>query len=564
MSGVSFNDFHRRIKHSQPREKNLDGRNAENRAVASFAGPSSKRRLKDAFTNRTVMRGTRVNWDAERLRNGKLQKLEAIGGEPVVLTTPRSTLDATYFSTERFLEETGATPHKIQISVDNPLISSATSCGISIDLRGFIISEAMAKIDYDPESDPEGENLAELIDFCQKLELTPFWEETRTDVDNSEYDRRGTILVVSNRLNSTIHNMNWQIAVTERPENKPRLPFLGSDEIEVDAMEFEGGNKEILESLGLDGMLDGQHATNWMSLESHENLYVNRYDEFISSVEGIGKVQDLPFVNVNDQPLELPDRGDGGVVVLSMNQTDSYTQYTPEILTFLMMGMNVLVYDNAKKGLSKGSNSESEMQNALIAAGNFLRIEKGYHSKEILFKGQCSGALPTAAVAPIFKRAHFWIDQAPLNFSDVATEAIVNKFNLSEEMPRRKKVGKAAMKKLAGAAFKATRRLMPQFSVIEDLELNRGFQLYTIGVPNSGVGGDKLVPDAHKVEMATYMNHREKGHYLPMPGAEHVRDWWFYGEAYYPIQQLLNGEGMTLDLFSGAPKGQMQTEGMLV
>ena len=83
---------------------------------------------------------------------------------------------------------------------------------------------------------------------------------------------------------------------------------------------------------------------------------------YLAGVADKNKLICNPLFRYEVTSIEQPTAKEAGTVVLSMNQTNSFTQYTHEILTFLLEGMNVLGYDNAGKGLSTGSNSQEGLQ----------------------------------------------------------------------------------------------------------------------------------------------------------------------------------------------------------
>jgi hypothetical protein len=71
------------------------------------------------------------------------------------------------------------------------------------------------------------------------------------------------------------------------------------------------------------------------------------------------------------------------------------------------------------------------------------------------------------------------------------------------------------------------RGLLPAFDVPANLRLNKGAQLFTIGIPDKdGFGGDALVPAEHRDAIVAAINDSEQGTYVPMLGAEHITDVW--------------------------------------
>ena len=90
-------------------------------------------------------------------------------------------------------------------------------------------------------------------------------------------------------------------------------------------------------------------------------------------------------------------------------------------------------------------------------------------------------------------------------------------------------------------ARKIAKVALPTFHVSRNLQLNRGFQLYTIGTPaEDGQGGDRLVPECQRDEIVDALSTAgSRGLYIPMPGGEHITDWCQYPEAITGVESFL-------------------------
>ena len=127
----------------------------------------------------------------------------------------------------------------------------------------------------------------------------------------------------------------------------------------------------------------------------------------------------LDCFEISEMPVVPSDLSNAGVVLMTMNQTSSYFQYSHEILSFLLSGVNVCAYDNFGKGLSHGMNSESGLYLSLNAAYRYLIDSRGFSDHQILLKGQCAGGPLSSVLAARHPNVHVWIDQAPVGYAEM-------------------------------------------------------------------------------------------------------------------------------------------------
>ena len=205
------------------------------------------------------------------------------------------------------------------------------------------------------------------------------------------------------------------ITIENRAHEQSVSSFFETNSLKSRAIVFDG-NIEGIKQLFSEGDEDVRglkiEQSSWKMAEYNGKVYLldNAAAEGILLQAEMKGVKSCPFFRVEETPVSLNHDGDqGGAVVLSMNQTNSFSSYSHEILTFLFNGVNVLAYDNAGKGISHGKNSERGMTEAVRSAGDFLISEKDFEESQILFKGQCAGGLPTSEAGRIFPTSHVWV-----------------------------------------------------------------------------------------------------------------------------------------------------------
>ncbi|MBA2729024.1 MAG: hypothetical protein H0U49_12740 [Parachlamydiaceae bacterium] len=529
--------------------------------------------IEDSINRQTLMSGSSIKWDKERLIAGKLSKFHAIGGSAVLLETPsHSKISSFYFSVENFytkIEEMGGQTAGLEFHLDHPFFNIAEPTEISLNTPdGNIVNSLYtARIPYTPSMEAYFNNSTDFLDLCHKMRLTPLWEDTLEPVTPNRgwnwHSRQQNMIIIPNYCYKKLEDF--------RKDNSNNIQIKDSDKFEGSTSVFSGkglkgnvivfdGNADIhkIKTLFLDLKIN---KTPMEMVEMNGKIFiVDKTDQQLSSLLDFTderKLMNSSIFNYETQSLPKPDFTSSGAVVLSMNQNNSYTQYSHEILTFLLKGVNVLAYDNAGKGLSTGDNSQSGLKEAVEICGDFLKQKKGFAEDKILFKGQCAGGLPSSEAAKTFPQSHIWIDQSPRNFSGVAADiyagVIKDKLEENKDDFFKQKffsILNDASKIINPVVTVASKLILPKFDVIDNLSLNKGSQIYTIGVPDTkGQGGDKLVPDQHKEEIHKYMSTNQKAHYLPMPGATHVTDWWLSPTTHTVAQNVLAELGLSKEIF---------------
>jgi hypothetical protein len=307
---------------------------------------------------------------------------------------------------------------------------------------------------------------------------------------------------------------------------------IASDENFMDLMEYVGDASElrIKENRYARGIIFDQTAPRgnaWGHFgishspqpEKNKLVYQGKPMWCNSQPHSIFRTPELQDETSPIQMTEKPinhDRFNDHVVVLSTNaQANVFSEISSaEILHFLSLGFNVMIYDHAGKGLSTGLNTEERMSQDAEAVGHFLTNEKGYPQEKMMFKGQCSGALPLSHAAQKFPRSAVWIDQAPQNYQDPIDQQMGKRLKLESTSP------KLSLYKTLVAQF------LPRFNVTENLKSTQAKQIYTIGTPDAkGMGGDQVVPQKHVDAFHTHMD-AAGGVVIPLIGSRHVGKWW--------------------------------------
>jgi len=499
----------------------------------------------------TVMSGTQRTWTPARLLDGKFKLFREIGGEGVMLNTRTGDqIFGMYFSVASFFEslrEMSGVPKVVDFHFDHPFLK--TTQNITLENQQTHHEYAAARVTYSPEMEDLFRNPQEFRDFCNQLGLELVWEDT-LEPPVSMYSwgpfssRQRNIVVVKQADLARMKDTGLsEVAIHNRPQNRPVHQVFSNTPMRSRAIVFDGENQEAVKKLfqgdGVENRGLKGDRSSWgeiVQFDGKSYMLENRESAMVLDILSYQNVRKTSFMRVEERPIEnLNLEGQGGAVVLSMNQTDSFAAFSHEILTFLFSGVNVMAYDNAGKGLSKGKNSQGGMTQAARSAGDFVTEQKGFPQERVMFKGQCAGGLPTSDVGREFPHSHIWIDQSPQTFYCVAGNAFAAKGDeIHRSTANSQSYTGRAMHYLSGyastfapvASYTAS-WVLPSYDVVSNLRENQGRHIFTIGVPNElGRGGDQLVPESHREAIREQVQSEPNGLYLPMPGARHVTDWW--------------------------------------
>lgn len=251
-----------------------------------------------------------------------------------------------------------------------------------------------------------------------------------------------------------------------------------------------------------------------------------------------------------------------GTVLLSMNQTEVYEQYTSEFLTFALAGVNVMAYNNGGKGLSKGGSDINSINDQIETAYQYLKNIKQVPDNKILAKGQCFGGAPTAWLGRQHPNINIMMDQSPANFYDVAAKIMKDKIAPKENDDsisasiRRGIIRALGLNYIIDGIAKA---IMAGYDSPKNLSYNRGHKLIHHNIPNEfGGGGDKLVPDVHIEKLKEAADKAEPKYSPPSrkrkdmsynPGGIHVSHWFSNPTSYTSVMNFIHEAGLASNMF---------------
>jgi hypothetical protein len=521
--------------------------------------------------NRSIMRGASQAWDPKRLLDGKFKQYRAIGGEGVMLNTKSGDrIFGFYLSLPNFynkVRQMGGRPEVVDVHLDHPFFKNAE--GVKLKDQSLNREYSAARIPYSSDMEELFRNPQEFLEFCRRTNMEVVWEDTLQPFQPASWyqwsSRKQNILLVHKSDMARIRQGQLEnITAEDNAEELSNFTFFENRSCKSRAIVFDGNLEEVqtLFSQG-DGTFRGLkiEQSSWNMIEFNGKVYMLENLDAVdvlsrADMRGVGS---SPLFRVEETPIETDGlENQGGVVVLSMNQTNSFSSYSHEVLTFLFNGVNVLVYDNAGKGISRGKNSEYSMTEALRSAGDFLVKTKGFTEPQIIFKGQCAGGLPTSEAGKMFPRSHVWVDQAPRTFSGTAENMFLVK---SEDFSKRQSTslfgrvisGAASLLPIFSPVVRGVTSIaFPSYDVVENLQQNQGKHIYTIGVPDpKGHGGDQLVPKSHVDAIrAQILSEGDRGLFIGMPGATHVTDWWIDPSVLQRVKGALEETHISVDPYA--------------
>lgn len=524
------------------------------------------------INNRSVITGASKSWDPKRILDGKIEKFKQIGAEGVRLfTSTGDRIFGCHFSLENFhnkIQKMGGRFCVLDLHLDHPFLK------VSEDV--IVINErtnqeyAASRVPYSRELENSFRNPQEFLDFCQRMGLQVVWEDTLSPFEPTSWyqwsSRQQNVLVFSR---GEIGRLRYGGAIEPRVEVRPEGGGCGLSDLRPcrsRAIVFEGNRDQVKQLFAGDGDQDRGlkiEGSAWKMLEYNGKTYLVKTPEAerLLSLAADRNIGTSPLFRMNETGVNPAEgRENSGVVVLSMNQSNSFASYSHEILTFLFNGVNVFAYDNAGKGLSRGKNSEAGMTATLRGVGEFLRDTKGFRQEQVMYKGQCAGGPPSSHAGVLFPDSHVWVDQAPRNYAETAANmASVKSEDLRERAERQEDSYLARgvqfiasyLPSLSPGVQAVSSCFVPSYDVINDLQQNRGMHIYTIGVPDEGgFGGDQLVSVAHVEAIRHHLGGDKRGLFLPMPGATHVTDWWRDSNTLQRVKGALDETHLRADAYA--------------
>ena len=513
------------------------------------------------------MRGASHPWDRERLIAGKLKKYQEIGGKPLTLTTKTgdkiSAFDFTVKDFHQKMSEMGGTLSSLELHIDHPFFERAKP--VIISKPGIRTPVHGIRIPYDASLESEFKHPKDFLAFCNKMNYTLYWEGSKQPFTPTSWyhfnSMKQNLILVPNCDNRSINNMTpaSSITIDDAVSFDDHFSFFNEKPLTSKAIVFEENLDDVERLFTANGGLKIE-LSSWNMIRHKGKLYILESPELTSTL-GLAetrRVDTLSSFRLKASPIRKPKLdAERSTVVLSMNQSNSFASYSHEVLTFLLSGVNVLTYDNAGKGLSKGKNSQQGMTEAIRSTGDYLTEKHGLRQDQIIFKGQCAGGLPSSVAGKIFPRSHIWIDQAPKTFAGAAKDMAAAKgAEMVEKARTRKQRALGHMVKKSGPLVSGlAKAMLPSYNVSKNLKKGKGVQIFTIGVPDSrGRGGDKMVPVRERDSIAKTVERIPHGYYLPMESATHVTDWWLIPSTKKSIDDIFKRFKFSQDVFPEAPK----------
>lgn len=504
------------------------------------------------LNSNTIVRGALKDWDPERIKTGKHTLLKFFGAEHLQFkSTTHETVDAHYLSSANLiksLEEVGGKKKSLKLELpENSPFNKMKRCYLHVEGK-FEQKEnepsenelpiVMHELNFDEEQ------MANLKESTFGLFDKKIIKDSATGkfylVDLVSYDRllKSTYSYHkdANYKEHLIFSFN-DLNISESGRIDENV--LGIvDEFPAIVFNIKDWNALSEEKRHL------LQTTSWSIVYSKDQVFLVRKKN-IPALE-------MFFENeIKDSEMKLkigvPKKTTESqkTILLTQNQTDVYEGHIPEILSYALEGINVMVYNNPGKGLSTGLADNSNINASIESAYKYLREIKHLKNNEILAKGECFGAAPTAWLGKKHPQINLMMDQNLANFHEIVMQSI-NDFcekALQDNKPNEQEAEKNTLEyelrnfkswapyivKLNFIIEGLVKALFSGYNTAEDLRHNRGHQLININVPYRGEGGDDLVPSHHPELMIDSLLTKKRSQVIKLsmnPGGTHVTNWW--------------------------------------
>lgn len=524
--------------------------------------------LTSYINSRTVMGGAAKEWDPKRIEK-RMDKLAQIGGKHQFLKSRTGdTISSCHFTVGDFhkaLTDMGGKPVSLEVQLNHPFFEIAEPATIA---RAGDRAFPIIRIPYNAELESEFRNPQDFLDFCKEHSIEVFWEDTLEPFSAASWwhwnSRKQNLVLISKtdlRFSKIQENPSaFRLEKTEKFD--PSFDIFSKKPKTSRAYVFDGDSAALCKLFstsfqGERGLKMENSSWNLIRYQGKvyfvENLDVASHLEFIDH-KGL---YHLPSVRVSTTPVQAKVDGTRATVVLSMNQTNSFVSYSHEILTFLLMGVDVVVYDNAGKGLSKGLNSHQGMVEAVDVVGRYLIEGKGLDRDRVIFKGQCAGGFATSKAMERFG-THGWIDQAPQTFSGTAADIVEKKAIKAAEERGGWVSTLSRLVPYTKYAIKATSSMfLPSYDVVDSFSKTdpSAVKIYTIGVPDErGYGGDEMISTDERDSIKEAVKRDPNGYYLTITGGTHVTDWWTDPAVLQRVTDIFARHSLSASIFPSPPK----------
>ncbi len=497
-------------------------------------------RLGGAWNALTILAGASISWDPKRLRTGKHELLHQAGAEHVQLQSKTGCLvDAHYLSAATFmdkLEKLGGERKVVQLKGKDPLLkgteylvrikgeSPVSMREIKIKDRGILQNLSLQQ------------NFTIIEDVNGKFFLIESVGQKR--LSEAELLQDGKLKNVKNIKG---------VSIEKAPEIIP-APALTA---EFGCVKFPKNSSQWKEASALLKKM-GVGYSAWSLVQTSDAAYlVPKQDARKVQLAVIGQQIGSKTISLEEKSAKkTTDSPDRGTVLLTMPQLGIYEQYTEEMLTFALQGVNIMMYNNPGKGLSTGRADRENIDASIEAAYQYLKKDKNIPDEKILAKGQCFGGAPTAWLGQEHPQINLMLDQNPANFHEVVVNAIEEAL-----IPDKKEESAQWLERIVKNNFiicGIAKIFLGGYDVPSNLAHNRGNKLLHINVVDQkGRGGDKLVPPDHPQKMRAAIPETES-HKVTVSmnaGGEHITHWWKNSESKKTINEFLSQTGISQSLF---------------
>ncbi len=555
------------IKHEYGTKKN---RGFFNTISAYMAGMLNKR---------TTIKAASRNWDKERLINGKIKQFQEIGGEGVRLQTKSGdSVVGCYFSLSNFyqkIKDIGGRPVRLRFKSDHPFIESAEP--VILSAKNGSSSVSGVRIPYHPNLEEHFRNPKDFITFCKNNDYKVLWEDTLSEMTPSGYffssRKKNIILVKISKSDSISQLKSSEFEVKKRNAFNQTESLIFDFQITSDqAILFEKSKESLEKEFKKNLILDSADYICWDLISYGSSTILIKDLNLSEKIQAMtaGELNIYPLIDLEIDEIEtlnLEKTEEKGVVVIAPHQTTSSVGSVDEICKFLLMGMNVLVYDHPGVALSKGYVSEKGLREAVFSVGDFLTKQLKFNQKQIVFKGECGGGIIVSEACKRFPNAHIWADQSPQNYWG-STKSFLRKAvkKLKDEKGIKSKITSMFFQIGLHQNFYCPVSLtmglvLPKMDLLENFKNCKGTKIYTIGVPDAnGKGGDDYVPQEHQQKIRETLNSiKNESHFIEMPSFGHItHHWWALEDVEEEIYQILQEKNLLHGPFGNALKKEKE------
>jgi len=189
---------------------------------------------------------------------------------------------------------------------------------------------------------------------------------------------------------------------------------VGNHTIQAFAFPKEIEGSSLHKTLALLGM----ESTGFEFYQLGDSIY-------LLTTEDIALLQaqeDQPLNVVKNEITEHPSNG--GTVLLTSGNIGVYEMHKKEMLAYLMKGMDVMAFNFAGYGESKGNPSEKTLKSNMEAAYHHLQQHHPIPDNKILLKALCISGGPATHLAALHPTVNLFLDQSYANFKWIVADAI--------------------------------------------------------------------------------------------------------------------------------------------